>query len=76
MAKDKKSKSSSVAALRGMTAEDLNKELLDLRTAQCKQRMQFAVGEVTQTHLLGESRKQIARIKTVLNEKSREAAAS
>jgi large subunit ribosomal protein L29 len=56
--------------LRDKSAEDLNKQLLTLREEQFKLRMQKSTGQLTQTHLLQLNQRDIARVKTVLNEKA------
>ena len=55
--------------LRGKSVEELEKELLGLREEQFKNNVQLATGQLGQTHLLKQARRNIARIKTVLNEK-------
>jgi len=55
--------------LRDKNAEELQKELLRLRKEQFQLRMQRASGQLGQTHLLTEARKDIARVKTVMQEK-------
>jgi large subunit ribosomal protein L29 len=55
--------------LRSKSAEELNKELLDQLEAQFKLRLQKNTGQLTQTHLLKQTRRDIARIKTLINEK-------
>ncbi len=52
------------------TVEELNSELLDQMKEQFKLRMQAATGQLGQTHLLKQNRRDIARIKTVLNQKA------
>ncbi|MDX2219262.1 MAG: 50S ribosomal protein L29 [Burkholderiales bacterium] len=59
--------------MRTKSADDLNKELLELRKAQFGLRMQQATQQLTNTSELGKMKRNIARIKTVLNEKSRAA---
>ena len=54
---------------RNMSVEDLNKELVDLRREQFNLRMQQGAGNMPKVHRFGAVRKDIARIKTVLNEK-------
>lgn len=54
--------------LREKSTEDLNSELLALRREQFNLRMQQATGQLSQTHQFGRIRRDIARIKTVLNE--------
>jgi large subunit ribosomal protein L29 len=56
--------------LRAKGAEDLQKELLELRKAQFGLRMQVATQQLTNTSQLGKVRKDIARIKTVQREKA------
>ena len=56
--------------LREKSAEDLNKQLLTLREEQFKLRMQKSTGQLGQTHLLPLVQRDIARVKTVLNEKA------
>ena len=56
--------------LREKSVDELNSTLLDLLRDQFKYRMQKATGQLTQTHLLPQVRKDIARVKTVLNEKA------
>jgi large subunit ribosomal protein L29 len=56
--------------LREKSVEELNSTLLDLLRDQFKYRMQKATGQLSQSHLLGQVRKDIARVKTVLNEKA------
>lgn len=48
---------------------ELNDELLDLRKEQFNLRMQKAVGQAAQVHLFKLNRKNIARVKTVMNQK-------
>lgn len=59
--------------MRTKSVEDLNKELLELRRAQFGLRMQQATQQLTNTSELGKMKRNIARIKTILNEKSRAA---
>ena len=56
--------------LREKSAEDLNKQLLTLREEQFKLRMQKSTGQLGQPHLLKQNQRDIARVKTVLNEKA------
>ena len=55
--------------LRDKSAEDLNSELLKLREEQFKLRMAKSTGQLGQTHLLKQTKRDIARVKTALNEK-------
>lgn len=54
---------------RAMSVEDLNKELINLRREQFSLRMQMGAGNQPKTHLFSVARRNIARVKTVLNEK-------
>jgi large subunit ribosomal protein L29 len=56
--------------LREKSSDELNAELQTALAAQFKLRVQKATGQLTQTHLLKQSRQQIARIKTVLKQKA------
>ncbi len=56
--------------LREQSPEDLNSKLLTLREEQFKLRMQKSTGQLGQTHLLQQNQRDIARVKTVLNEKA------
>ncbi|GAB1259207.1 50S ribosomal protein L29 [Aurantivibrio plasticivorans] len=56
--------------LRDKSTEELNKELLEQLEAQFKLRMQQNTGQLNQTHELKQTRRDIARIKTVLSEKA------
>ena len=58
-----------VSELREKTTEELNEELLRLRKEQFHMRMQKASGQLGQTHLLSVARHDIARVKTVIQEK-------
>ena len=55
--------------LREKSPDQLNEELLKLRKEQFSLRMQKASGQLGQPHMLGEARRDIARIKTILAEK-------
>ena len=59
--------------LRAKSIDELNEELVALRREQFNLRMQHATGELTHNHEHGRVRKDIARIKTVLNELGRAA---
>ncbi len=59
-----------VSELREKSVEDLGSELVKAREEQFKLRMQMATGQLGQTHLIKASRRDIARIKTVLTEKA------
>ena len=59
--------------LRDKSVDELNAELLELRREQFNLRMQQATGEMTHNHQHSRVRKDIARVKTVLNEIQRAA---
>lgn len=54
--------------LRSMNQEQLGDELLKLKREQFNLRMQQASGRLSRPHEHGRVRKEIARVKTVLNE--------
>ncbi len=56
--------------LREKTAEELNAELLSLTREQFNLRMQRATGQMARPHQMKTVRRSIARVKTVLNEKT------
>lgn len=58
--------------LREKTVEQLNEQLLDLLREQFNLRMQKATGQLNQSHLMTQVRRDIARVKTVLNQKAGE----
>ena len=62
-------KASEFKELREKSADELGKELLRLRKEQFHLRMQKASGQLGQIHLLGQARKDIARVKTLIQEK-------
>lgn len=57
------------AELREKETEELYEELLRLRKEQFGLRMQDASGQLGQYHLLGQVKRDIARVKTVIVEK-------
>ena len=61
---------SSAQEYRDMSAEDLNKELVNLRREQFSLRMQMGSGNTPKIHLFSNVRRNIARVKTVLTEKA------
>lgn len=50
--------------------EELGKELLELRKEQFNLRMQLGTGQLTRVHQFKVNRKNIARVKTLMNQKS------
>lgn len=59
--------------LRTKSADDLQKELESLQRAHFSLRMQKATQQLSNTSALGKTRRDIARVKTLLNEKARAA---
>jgi large subunit ribosomal protein L29 len=59
--------------VRGMTPDQLAEQLVSLKKEQFNLRFQKATGQVEKTHRVGEVRKDIARIKTVLRTKQAQA---
>ena len=59
--------------LRSKSIDELNEELVQLRREQFNLRMQRAIGQLGNPARFKEIRREIARIKTVINEKSRAA---
>ena len=55
--------------VRGMTADQLTDNLLNLKKEQFNLRFQQATGQMEKTHRANEVRKDIARIKTVMRQK-------
>ena len=64
---------SNATELRSKSPVELNEELIALRREQFNLRMQQATGEMAQVHEHGRVRKDIARVKTILQELSRAA---
>ncbi len=56
--------------LRDKSNDQLNEELLGLLKEQFNLRMQLGMGQMSQHHLLRRVRRDIARVKTILNEKA------
>ena len=57
--------------LRSKSAEELNKELLELRRAQFGLRMQLATQSLTKNSEIARVKREIARVHTVLTEKAK-----
>ena len=55
--------------VRGLSQDQLSETLLNLKKEQFNLRFQKATGQMDKTHRVGEIRKDIARIKTVLRTK-------
>ncbi|MCR5875370.1 50S ribosomal protein L29 [Phenylobacterium sp. J426] len=59
--------------VRGLTADQLNEQLVSLKKEQFNLRFQKATGQLEKTHRVNELRKDIARIQTVLRAKQAQA---
>ena len=59
------------AELRKKSVEELNTDLLSLRDSQFKLRLQAATGQALKPHEFQIARRNIAKIKTILTEKSK-----
>jgi large subunit ribosomal protein L29 len=57
--------------LRSKSAEELNKELIELRRAQFGLRMQLATQSLSKNSEISRLRKQIARVHTLITQKSK-----
>jgi large subunit ribosomal protein L29 len=73
MATEKQKKASE--DLRHKTPDQLRDKLSDLRKEQFNQRFQKATGQLEKTSRVRKVRRDIARIETVLSEKSKQSAA-
>ena len=62
--------------LKEKSVEELKNELVELRKEQFNLRMQRATGQSEQSHTLKNVRRDIARVKTVLNQKAKAADAT
>ena len=60
--------------LRGKSSDDLNQELNALLNAQFKLRMQKATQQLTNTSQIRKVRRDIARVRTLLNQKAQASA--
>ncbi len=58
--------------LRNKSTDELNQELLNLLKEQFNLRLRKSTGQLNQSHLLRQTRRDIARVKTVLTQKAGE----
>ena len=58
-------------AIKKKSPAELAEELLALRREQFNLRMQASMGQMNQTHLTREARTKVARVQTLLNQKSK-----
>ncbi|GAP76894.1 MULTISPECIES: 50S ribosomal protein L29 [Pseudoalteromonas] len=56
--------------LKDKSVEELNAELIELLREQFNLRMQASTGQLAQSHMLRKVRRDIARVKTVINQKA------
>ncbi len=56
--------------LREKSVEELNVQLIELLQEQFKKRMEKATGQMETTHEVRQIRRDIARVKTIINEKA------
>jgi len=57
------------ADLRNKTVAELEKELIALREEQFKNQMKRSTGQLNNSHVIQQARRDVARLKTVINEK-------
>ena len=57
--------------LRGKNADQLNEELAALQKEQFNLRLQHVTGQQNKTHLAGDVKQRIARVKTVLKQQAK-----
>ena len=50
-----------------LTVEALESKLVDLKKEQMNQRFQHAAGQMPKTHVMRQTRREVARVKTKLN---------
>lgn len=58
-----------VADLRKKSVVELEKDLITLREEQFKNQMKRSTGQLNNSHVIQQARRDVARIKTILNEK-------
>lgn len=61
-----------IEEIRKMSTTDINKKIIECKDELFDLRMKQSTGSLTQTHKIHSLRKDIARLKTVLNEKKME----
>lgn len=60
---------SKVSDLRGLSLDDLIAKVRELNDELFKIRMQIATGSISNKHAIVSKRRELARVKTILNEK-------
>ncbi len=61
-----------ISELRAKDAQELKQELNELLKAQFSLRMQVATQQLTNNSQIGKVRRDIARVRTIINEKARQ----
>jgi large subunit ribosomal protein L29 len=56
--------------IRDLTAEEIQRKVVDLQEALFNLRFQHEIGQLENPKKLGETKRDIARLKTILNEKN------
>ncbi len=58
--------------MRKLTTEDINKRILEAKKELFDLRLKQSTGNLDKPHQISQLRKEVARLKTILNEKRRE----
>ena len=61
-----------ISEIREMSTEDINKKIVELKNELFEMRMKQATGSIEKPHMINKLRKDVARLKTVLTEKSKD----
>ena len=61
-----------ISEIREMSIEDINKKIVELKNELFEMRMKQATGRLEKPHMINKLRKDVARLKTVLTEKSKD----
>lgn len=61
-----------ISEIREMSTEDINKKIVELKNELFEMRMKQATGSLEKPHMINKLRKDVARLKTVLTEKSKD----
>ena len=61
-----------ISEIREMSIEDINKKIVELKNELFEMRMKQATGSLEKPHMINKLRKDVARLKTVLTEKSKD----
>lgn len=61
-----------ISEIREMSTEDINKRIVELKNELFEMRMKQATGSLEKPHMINKLRKDVARLKTVLTEKSKD----